>query len=252
VDGDLSPPRRRTRADSSDEESSGKADDSTDGQNAKTKRMRFSGTTAGLKSGSEFADEMREAKARQALAMSTADEAQMGKGSATVYRDKSGKKVDVVQQLAEKSRKEAEDKVKEERRLRQWRAGAADRDAGLRRAQAIVDVASKPFSRTADDIEMNNTLKAEVRSGDPMAMYMQQKADEQEARDRERSRDDEGVVKRKPLYKGAFLPNRFGLRPGYRWDGVDRSNAFEKKVMLRGNKKAADAEAKFAWSVADM
>ena len=52
--------------------------------------------------------------------------------------------------------------------------------------------------------------------------------------------------------QGKFPENRFVLRPGYRWDGIDRSNGFEKAMFLRRAEKVAIKEAAYKWSTEDM
>ena len=57
---------------------------------------------------------------------------------------------------------------------------------------------------------------------------------------------------RETVYTGKYPENRFGIRPGYRWDGVDRSNGFEKALFLRQAEKVAIKEVAWKWSTEDM
>lgn len=46
-------------------------------------------------------------------------------------------------------------------------------------------------------------------------------------------------MKRVPLKKCKFptIANRYGIEAGHRWDGVDRSNGYERKYVQAVNEK---------------
>lgn len=57
----------------------------------------------------------------------------------------------------------------------------------------------------------------------------------------------------KPMYKGPPpKPNRYGIRPGYRWDGIDRGNGFEDRLLTSLHSKGREKEEAYKWSSADM
>ena len=83
----------------------------------------------------------------------------------------------------------------------------------------------------------------EIREGDPMAS----------SSSGTQWRDGGGGGAAKPMYKGPPpKPNRYGIRPGYRWDGIDRGNGFESRVLASIYSKARKKEEAYRISCADM
>ena len=109
-------------------------------------------------------------------------------------------------------------------------------------------IAAEPFARTIDDPRMEEMRKQTLRDGDPMAEYISKKRTKEQSVTTSQSRSSnsvevevERVQKRgKPLYQGpAGTPNRFGIRPGYRWDAIDRGNGFENILLKKLSDKGA-------------
>ena len=112
-----------------------------------------------------------------------------------------------------------------------------------RRYQEHMHEASKPFARSADDDDLQNHLKDQERLDDPMLQYMRKKK-----QDESKKRGD----LEKPKYAGQFPDNRFNIRPGFRWDGVDRTNGYEKKYFMVQNSKKSQEEEAYRYSTEDM
>jgi pre-mRNA-splicing factor CWC26 len=80
---------------------------------------------------------------------------------------------------------------------------------------------------------MNREMKEQERWADPALAFLEKRKDG--------TRSKTG----RKTYQGAAPPNRFGIRPGHRWDGVDRGNGFEKKWFLAQNKAREKKERQY-------
>lgn len=158
----------------------------------------------------------------------------------TVFRDKSGRKRNLKLERLEQ-RKKAEDSKREEQ-YAQWGKGLAQCRQQQQNVEDAIKEMQKPFARYIDDEDLDRMLREQEREGDPMANFIKKsKAKENKNK------------KEKPRYSGpAPPPNRFNIWPGYRWDGVDRSNGFEQKRFARLASKKAVEELAYKWSVEDM
>ncbi|KAF7989854.1 hypothetical protein HCN44_008528 [Aphidius gifuensis] len=100
---------------------------------------------------------------------------------------------------------------------------------------------NKPMAKYADDADLDAHQRNILHAKDPMLEYVKEK----QIKEGKRQPD-------KPTFQGSYMPNRFGIRPGCRWDGVDRSNGYEKRWFNARNARTAVEEEAYKWSIADM
>jgi len=234
---------RRKRYDSDDDDGSstrnksGKrrhdSDDESIEKNMQRKRKRFdsddedsdrsnsrkmtSGHNAGLQSSDHF--KKTEQKIRKKK-LGTEEKLERGE---TVYRNKDGTELD-----AQDSEKNYDDKESDPL----WNLGAVQKRQILEMSEERNKMSEGTFARSVNDVDLYQ--KDILRAEDPMA------------------RESRGNVNKK-IYKGPQpKPNRFGIRPGYRWDGIDRGNGFEDQVVGALYAKGRKKEERYKWSCADM
>ncbi|KFH42088.1 Pre-mRNA-splicing factor-like protein [Hapsidospora chrysogenum ATCC 11550] len=160
------------------------------------------------------------------------------KAEETVYRDATGRRIDISMKRAE-ARKAAAEAEEKERRAKEDPKGEVQKEEARKRREQLEDAKLMKFARTADDEEMNEELKEQQRWNDPMMQFMSEK--------KQSSR--KGKSKRRPVYNGAAPPNRYGIKPGYRWDGVDRSNGFEGERFRAINRREMSKGLSYSWQM---
>lgn len=157
---------------------------------------------------------------------------------ATVYRDAQGRKVDMQAEMARVDAEKHASKANDNIARYELRTGAAQKVVLAQTAAALEDARAAPFARTADDVNRDPTLRARARVGDPLEGLDTATA---------------GILSSKPIYRGPLgPPNRFGIRPGHRWDGTDRGNGWEEKLLDARARKQAEANRKAMRNVADL
>ena len=89
-----------------------------------------------------------------------------------------------------------------------------------------IEINSKStYSIPSGNAEAEEILKSRVRSEDPMSQILAPKTESSKNHRAKRANS-----------------NRFDIKPGLRWDGVDRSNGYEKRIMSIENEKNARIE----------
>lgn len=157
----------------------------------------------------------------------------------TVYRDATGRRIDISMKRAE-ARRLASEAEEKERQAKEALKGEVQLEQARKRREQLDDAKLMKFARTADDEEMNQELKEQERWNDPMMQFMSEK---------KQTGGGGKKSKRKPVYNGAAPPNRYGIKPGYRWDGVDRGNGFEAERFKAINRRERNKGLDYSWQM---
>uniref|UniRef100_A0ACD5XQU2 Uncharacterized protein n=1 Tax=Avena sativa TaxID=4498 RepID=A0ACD5XQU2_AVESA len=254
VDEDISPPRKGQKFVSDDLSPPRKGRDLSPPRKGRKEGAAKEARRAGLMSAEEVKEDIRKIKEDEKLKFAAQDPSFTGKGAKAVFRDKEGRRIN-----QEDIQKAKGDEKPKEKHI-EWGKGLVQKRAAEARVQDLEDEKSKPFARTRDDPELDSMLKNRLRWGDPMAHLVKRKEDFllDDLGDDEKMKESGFIVPQNVpthswLKRGVDPPpNRYGIRPGRHWDGVDRSNGYEKDMYkLKNDKQAMEQEA-YLWSVADM
>jgi pre-mRNA-splicing factor CWC26 len=205
------------------------------------------GTHAGLQTAAAVSAQMEKAARAERRRWEAEEKAAGKKGGTqeTVYRDATGRRIDISMKRAEQ-RAEAEKALQKEREEKEGQLGDVQLRQKEKRREDLEEAKFMPIARGVDDEEMNRELKESVRWDDPMAQFLTEK----KAPARSGGGNPAGGGGEiKKVYKGAAAPNRYGIRPGYRWDGVDRGNGWEGERFRELNRGKRNKDLNFAWQM---
>eukprot|EP00948_MAST-09A_sp_MAST-9A-sp1_P000655 g655.t1 len=185
----------------------------------------------------------------------------MGRGASTVFRSKDG----TVRDLEEEKRKQIEylkrRKEIEDTEKIMFQSGKVQRQRQREKKVQDKKKIDTPFH--VKDMDSEKNAMQEIREDeDPMAVMMVEKKRKKKKKKRKkalRKRERNGDVTSsqteidRPEYRGPpGPPNRFSIRPGYRWDGIDRGNGFEQRLINRSTAKQHYENVGYKYSTSDM
>jgi len=210
LDADLSPPRARIKDSDADLSPPRARIRDYDADLSPPRAKMSSGISAGLQSKEAIMLESDRLKQNS----STAANAE------TIYRDKAGKKItkEEWQKTSQKPKKKR--RVFPEQNL-EWGAGLVQKKTLEEEQAEAVKVAAEPLARYEIGAEYDAALQERTRWNDPATRASEVKAD-------------------KPKCRFPAPPNRFGIVPGYRWDGKLRGNGFEARLFKTRNDRTYD------------
>ncbi|KIM80484.1 hypothetical protein PILCRDRAFT_534187 [Piloderma croceum F 1598] len=201
-------------------------------------------------------DQLRKALPQSKGKAAEATQEEIEAAQETIYRDAQGRIIDTKAAKAEAARKKREKEERESQKM-EWGKGLVQREDQEKKRLELEKQKTKGFARYADDKELNEDMKAQDRWNDPAAAFLTVScrcclalgwAQYTLILQKKTTKGP-----RKPQYSGPLPPpNRFGIKPGYRWDGVDRGNGFEKKLFQHANERKRRGAESYQWGAEDM
>ncbi|GFY10688.1 BUD13 homolog [Trichonephila clavipes] len=200
----------------------------------------LSGLKAGLQNATTLRRETQDLRNRERKQIEQLDAELSGQNAATIVRDiNTGRKRDLDQENRERLEKEKK-LFQQQQKYAEWGKGIEQAESKKSKLSEDLYESTKPLARYQDDEDLDEQLKSVIHDDDPMAEFFKKK----------KKKSNISVY---PEYRGPPAPpNRFGIKPGYRWDGVDRSNGFERKYFEKNSSMKASEEEAYLWSVQDM
>jgi len=264
---DMSPPRRGQQRHDSPDMSPPRKGAAAGGSGRAP--MMSDGTAAGMISGKDLKTELDKKKQHDMKRFKEMDSSVSGRNADTVYRDKSGKRY--------ASRAEYEAAMEEEKAKKKakhmseaelaWGGGMKQKRKKAEMAAAMAAEAAAPFARGRDDAGLNASQRDALRWGDPMAHLVAKKqrvALEDAAPSlvdpsNKKNMKTSGFIIPQDIPGHSWMrrgvgapPNRYSIKPGRHWDGVDRSNGFETKMWKEQQRRAARDTEAFMYMQSDM
>lgn len=214
--------RRRARHDSSDDDDDNDAVVELGETKKETRRT-------GRMTREEFQESMKRQQKEESERLARLESAGVsGRRQATVYRDSEGRKVKNMSEFMRKELAKRGELPPEQRALEEydWRMGKVQKEEAAQLRQRRKRAKNMALNRFKDDPELADLQRNRERADDPMLAYVRKR---RRAKVRE---EGKATMKQKPAYVGPpGPPNRYGIKPGYRWDGTDRGNGFEMKLL---------------------
>lgn len=140
----------------------------------------------------------------------------------TIYRDSSGKIINLETRRNELLKQKVEEEKSKLEKQESINKGDLDKLEAENFNEKLKD--SKSFQVSKADVEFNEFMKSKQRFEDPLQSFTTTT-----------STPTTGATGRPNYNKGINPNNRFNIKAGYFWDGIDRSNGFEELIMRKRN-----------------
>ena len=138
--------------------------------------------------------------------------------------------------------------------LATFAAGAKQKEDVAKQKQALKEAKETKFGSSKLDPAVERELKEKDQFGDPLKLMQSKtisygKSSDLQYRVLTTQNGHKYILKR---CKFPSTQNRFGIEAGSRWDGVDRSNNYERKWMARQADLEANKSAFHKWATQEM